>query len=378
MPKKNIDFKEYLMKKNEKEQNEILSFIEKYRGLMMNGNTKQFGPTEKVKDIKEALNSRDASIIMPKIMEGVLEEAAEPLYLGTKLFKTINMDRGNRMIFPAIGALRAYEMAEGQEYRDDHLDLRLKEKATEVDITKKGVMVPITEEMVDDSQWDVVGMHVEAAGRAMARLKEELIFKAMTKHGWTVFDNNKREKHPEAGTTGRDEYGNYNDTLAIEDFFDIVVALMHNEYTPTDALIHPLTWSVFVKNGLIDMFDQPVMGNDAQFSIDMDAANGRIPMGLNLLVSPFIPFDKVNKKFDMYVVDRNNIGVIVQKDEMSTDQFTDPYRDILNLKFRERYGIGILDEGKAVATAKNISLDVTYEKPDLVRMINADDYGKDN
>lgn len=187
-------------------------------------------------------------------------------------------------------------------------------------------------------------MHVEAAGRAMARLKEELIFKAMSKHGWTVFDNNIRAKHSEAGTTGRDEHGNYNDTLAIEDFFDIVVALMHNEYVPTDAMIHPLTWPVFVKNGLIDVFDQPAMGNGLNFNISTDAAQGRIPMGLNLLVSPFIPFDKVNKKFDMYCVDRNNIGVVVEKDAMSTDQFTDPYRDILNLKFRERYGCKTLKE----------------------------------
>ena len=367
------NFREYIWDQPKERQEEVLDFVEKYRGLMQ-GERSQFGMTEKVMDLKEALNSRDASIIMPKVMEGVLEESAEPLYLGSKLFKTINLDQGNRMIFPAIGALRAYEMSQGQEYRNDTLDLRLKEKATEVDVKKYGVMTPITEEMVEDSQWDVVGMHVEAAGRAMARLKEEKIFKAMTKHGHTVFDNSMREKHPEAGTHGMDELGNYNDTLAIEDFFDIVVALMNNEYTPTDVLIHPLTWSVFVKNGLIDMFDQPVMGNDANFSIDKDAANGRIPMGLNLMVSPFIPFDRVNKKFDMYVVDRNNVGVIVQKDKMSTDQFTDPYRDILNLKFRERYGIGILDEGKAVATAKNISLDVTYEKPDLVRMINAEDY----
>jgi len=376
MADKYKNFKEYIINQSEQRQNEVLDFVEKYRPLMADGETDHFGATEQIMDLEEALNSRDASIIMPKVMEGVLEQAAEPLYLGSKLFKTINMESGNRMIFPAIGALRAYEMGQGQEYRNDTLDLRLKEKATEVDVTKKGVMVPITEEMVDDSQWDVVGMHIEAAGRAMARLKEELIFKAMSKHGHVVLDNDIREEHPDAGTTGLDEMGNFNDTIAIEDFFDIVVALMNNEYTPTDVLIHPLTWSVFVKNGLIDIFDQGFFGNDVDFSIDKNAANGRVPMGLNIMVSPFIPFDKVNKKFDMYVVDRNNVGVIVQKDQMSTDQFTDPYRDILNLKFRERYGIGILDEGRAVATAKNIALDVTYEKPDLMRTIDASNYDK--
>ena len=80
----------------------------------------------------------------------------------------------------------------------------------------------------------------------------------------------------------------------------------------------------------------------------------------------------------MYVIDRHNVGVIVEKEGMTTEDFTDPYRDIRNLKFKERYGIGILDQGKAVATARNIALDVTYEKPMLVRTINESDYASDN
>jgi hypothetical protein len=55
---------------------------------------------------------------------------------------------------------------------------------------------------------------------------------------------------------------------------------------------------------------------------------------------------------------------------MTTDQFTDPYKDIYNLKFKERYGLGILDEGKAISVAKNIALDTTYEKPQLVRTLD--------
>jgi len=211
----------------------------------------------------------------------------------------------------------------------------------------------------------------------LARLKEELLFKAMSNHGHIVFDNEMRSTHPETGTTGRDEDGELNDTLAVEDFFDIIVALMHNEYSPTDVLIHPLTWSVFVKNGLIDVFDEPALGGDVDnISIDMDASNGRIPFALNIWISPFIPFDQVNRKFDMYVLDRNNVGVIVMRDPMSTDQFTDPYRDIYNLKFRERYGQGVLDQGKAVAVARNITLDVSHSKPELIRTIDNEDFGE--
>lgn len=368
---KTNNFREYCSKADSKKAKEAIEFVKKYTPLMSEGDMSKFNLGESPANLKEALSTSDAAVLMTKVMEGTMEKAAEPLYIGSKFFKKINLESGNRIVFPAIGALRAHEMGEGESYRQETLDIMLKERATEVTVTKKGVMVGITEEMIDDSQWEVIGLHVEAAGRALARLKEELIFKAMTKHGWTTFDNDEREKYPEAGTTGLDEYGNLNNTLSTEDMFDIVLALMNNEYMPTDVLVHPLTWGVFVKNGLIDLFSKPALGGDANIgSIDRDATKGRLPFSLNIVASPFIPFNQVDKTFDMYAIDRNNVGVIVQREDMTTDQFNDPYKDIYNLKFKERYGIGIMDEGKAVSVAKNISLDTTYEKPQLVRTID--------
>jgi len=372
---KDNNFREYIAKITPKQAKKAIEFVKKYTPLMAEGSMSGFGIGESPILLKEALSTTDAAVLMTKVMEGTLEKAAEPLYIGSKFFKTIHLESGNRIVFPAIGALRAYEMGEGEEYRRETLDIMLKERATEVTVTKKGVMVAITEEMIEDSQWQVIGLHVEAAGRALARLKEELIFKAMTKHGWTTFDNAIRDKYPDAGTTGRDEHGNFNNTLAIEDMFDIILALMNNEYMPTDVLVHPLTWGVFVKNGLIDIFSKPALGGDANLgTIDQDVTNGRLPVSLNIIASPFIPFNQVDKTFDMYCIDRNNVGVIVQREGMTTDQFTDPYKDIHNLKFKERYGLGILDEGKAVSVAKNIALDTTYEKPLLVRTIDASTY----
>ena len=192
----------------------------------------------------------------------------------------------------------------------------------------------------------------------------------MSKHGHTVFDNDLRDKYPEAGTSGLDEMGQPNDTLAIEDFFDLVVMLMNNEYVPTDVLIHPLTWTVFVKNGLIDILENPALGGEDDLpSFSTEASSGRMPISVNVTSSPFIPFDLDEKTFDMYCLDRNNVGVIVEREGMTTDQFDDPYRDIRNLKFKERYGCGILNNGMAVTVAKNISLDTSYPKPDLIRTI---------
>ena len=86
-------------------------------------------------------------------------------------------------------------------------------------------------------------------------------------------------------------------------------------------------------------------------------------LGLNVEFSPNVPFDQVNKTFDFYIIDRNNIGVMVVKDDISTDQFEDPTRDIQHLKVKERYGLGVLNGGLGIAVARNIPFKRTYPAP---------------
>jgi hypothetical protein len=72
----------------------------------------------------------------------------------------------------------------------------------------------------------------------------------------------------------------------------------------------------------------------------------------------------------MYIVDRNNIGVLLVKEDISTEQFDDPTRDIKTLKIKERYGIGILNEGRAIMVARNIAYARSFEAPE--RMYTVD------
>jgi hypothetical protein len=79
-----------------------------------------------------------------------------------------------------------------------------------------------------------------------------------------------------------------------------------------------------------------------------------------------IPLNLRTKKFDMYCIDSSNIGVILTKENLSTEKFNDPSRDIYNIKLKEKYGIGIFHEGRAISVAKNIALDSAYARPQLV------------
>lgn len=325
-------------------------------------------------NMREFLATPSASILIPKVIVGTMRQVAEPMYIGTSMLTRIRLKQGQSMIFPSMGVMRAGDIAEGQEYPEDVFDVQTHE-TPEIRVGKSGIRIRVTDEMVSDSQWDVVSMLVREAGRAMARHKEEKAFNQFTKHGHEVFNNAIRGANADAGTTGRDIDGNYNDTLSAEDFLDMIIAVMNNGFNPSDILLHPLSWSVFAKNELMgslakapnDMY--PHKPNPGSMALGPNSIAGRLPFAFNVQLSPFIPFDKKAKRFDMYVVDKNNIGVLLVKEDLTTEQFDEPARDIRNVKIKERYGIGILHEGRGIAVAKGISMDKSYNEPVRIKNV---------
>lgn len=321
----------------------------------------------------EMLSSPSASVLIPKVIIGAMREAAEPLYIGRQFMQTVRFQgSGASMIFPSIGVMRAFDVAEAAEIPEDTIDWQTHE-GTEIRIGKSGVRVRFTEEMISDSQWDIVSMMIKEAGRAMARHKEQKIFYNFSRFGHTVFDN--MDANPEAHTKGLDEVGAANGTMSAEDFLDLIIAVMGNEYNPTDILMHPLAWTVFARNELAGAIakspydNYPSKGAPKSLAMGPESIQGRLPFAFNVQLSPFIPLDKKNKRFDMYVVDRNNVGILLVKEDLSTEKFVEPARDITNVKIKERYGIGILNQGKAVAVAKNISMAKSFNPPVAVKHV---------
>lgn len=334
---------------------------------MMEGNV----PEHEV-HLREFLATPSAQILIPRVVVGTMREAAEPLYIGTKMLQRIRLKSGQSMIFPSIGPMRAYDVAEGQEIPEDTIDWQTHE-TPEIRVGKSGLRLNFTDEMISDSQWDIIAMMIKQAGRAMARHKEQKAFYQFRKHGHTVFDN--FDPRPAAHTTGLDKNGLQNDTFSAEDFLDLIIAVMANEYTPSDLLMHPLAWTVFAKNELMGSLqanpyqNYPAKGNPKSMALGPDSIQGRLPFNFNVSLSPFIPLDKKSRRFDVYAVDRNNVGVLLVKDDLTTDEWTDPSRGLKNMKMIERYGIGILNQGKAIAVAKNISMDKSYAEPVLIRNV---------
>ena len=349
--------------------------------------------------VQETLTSTDTVKLIPKGIEGQLREAAEPQYLATRFMKKVKVDQGNSAVYviPVVGEIYASEVAEGGRYNESSVDFNTLENGTyEIRVKKIGVKASITEEAITDGAWDIMGINVAKMGRAMARYKEEWCFNSFSQHGHIVFDNELRAQMPEAGTSGMAADGSYNDTLSVEDFIDLVLAMMGNNHNPTDVIMHPLTWIVFARNSMIgNGLTYGALGGTqihpwgatqgtpgfAGLSADMgpqkyilkpEQVQNRLPMPMRINFSPFVRFDKKKKKFDMYILDAAEVGIIAEKEALTTDNWTDPERDIRLLKCKERYGVGILDNGKGICVARNIAVAPSYPEAPKVQIITKD------
>ena len=365
--------------------------------LWKNNGNLQDGQRVKLND---ALSVPNAPMLMPKVISNIVKEAAEPLLVGTSLLQRINYSYGQTITFPAVGAMVAADIAEGQEYPER--SLQMGGATVTASIGKSGVAVKVTDEMIRYSQFDVIGMHLRAAGRALARHKEVKIFNFIRSMGVTCFDNVNPTQSLKGVTTGRDMAGAGNGSVTMDDIFDAYAQVITQGFTPNTLLMHPLTWTMFVKDATLRSFvlgnnggnmfagwngnpaERAPWDNSSQGGLGMSAGQDITPGGnaagaaasplsaypqtlssspqlpgymnipFRIIVSPFVPYDPRRKLTDIYMFDSSELGVLIVDEEVTTEEFDDPRVDIRKIKLRERYGIGILNEGKAIATLKNV------------------------
>jgi len=356
--------------------------------------------------LEDALSVPNAPMLFPKVISNIVKEAQEPLLVGTSLLQRINYSYGQSITFPAVGALVAADIAEGQEYPER--SLQMGGSTVTANIGKSGVAIRVTDEMIRYSQFDVIGMHLRAAGRALARHKEVKIFNYIQAMGVPVFDNLNPTQSVNGVCTGRDLDGAANGSVTMDDVFDSFAQIITQGFMPNTLLMHPLTWTMFVKDAQLRAFAQANGGgtffaswtgnpagqapwaNSSQGGMGTAVGQNIVPtetstggtaphsetgsvltdypqaitsapvlpsyMGIpfRIIVSPFVPFDPRRKLTDIYMFDSNEMGVYIVDEEVTTEEFDDPHRDIRKIKLRERYGLGILNEGQAIAVLRNV------------------------
>jgi len=88
---------------------------------------------------------------------------------------------------------------------------------------------------------------------------------------------------------------------------------------------------------------------------------------LRIITSPLVPYYQISGgaasgKFATNIIfaEANKCGLILQKENPVMEEWADIEREINFIKIRERYGLALQEQGRAVAVARNIVIDRTY------------------
>lgn len=212
----------------------------------------------------------------------------------------------------------------------------------------------------------------------------------ITSEGFTVFDNNVANMQ----TSGRDIDARGNKTITLDDILVMYAKITNNGFIPNCLIMHPMAWVIFARDPILRAFGfanggpifqslqgqpglakgwyaggintGPVASAPNTATTFTDVPN-LFPAPLRIIVSPFVPFDVNTQTTSIVMADSNELGILVVDEDVSTDEFEDPRRDIRLVKLRERYGIGALNEGQAIGLAKNVSVSRAFAYEDLVK-----------
>lgn len=336
--------------------------------------------------LAEAVHTADFQVLLPRVIQGLLQQPIEPNYIGQSLLaRTVQVEGHRMMEFPTLGAIRCFELGDTQEPPEQ--DPSIKKNITEIRVRRFGLKLELSQDIIDESQWDLIGLYTSAAGAAMRRKKEELIFAEYQRRAIVVFDNSLAESTGK-WTQGKGADGvTANGTFDHLDLLDMMAALGANGYNPTDVVLHPLAWAIWAKDPYLHfqlLFKGGVGQSFGQFQgagVDMNA-NQFVPFGLNVLVSPFqdisyrttlsnpgVTGGIAANYSTVTVVDRASSILVLQKTPQSMAEWTNPMRDIQNMMFHEKYGLALLNGGRSAVQAKNVRIDQNYQPLYTVRNV---------
>ncbi len=380
--------------------------------------------------IQDTLATPDATRFIPRVVQYIIREALEPnLLVVPNLFEEVRMEAGRMIEIGAIGAIHADEIPEGTPYKERMPDLDGGDMVS-VAVSKHGLKISVTDELIADSQWDVMNLWLRAAGRALARHKEKKALQLLNSMGTTVFNNDQSvatDLGTEGAMTGRGIDGSSNGTMTLNDIFDMYTFLALRGFIPDTMLMHPLAWKVFsidpeireiiLKGAVLATRRLPdgqaapgwatghkglglstkATGTDgpnsaggthlmapSAFVATLNPLNATfqiapqsLPSPMTVLVSPHVPFTPsvtgVSRPgTSIIMVDAGNCGVIVVRDPVGTEEFDDPGRDIRAMKIRERYGLAVVEQGRSVAVSKNVIVDRNYVFDNVNQAVLAD------
>lgn len=337
--------------------------------------------------------------LIPAVLSEVVQEAAEPEYIGARLLPTVDMGGALNMQFPMIGSIAdAEEIGPGNEY-----PIRKFSMASQgiVRMGKFGLRMEVQEEVTKFvNSFDIYSMMLRACGRAMARTKEKRIWAHILGQGTTVFDNLSNNF---LNTSGVGPTGAQNGTITLRDIYTMVGELITDGFMADTIIINGLSWASFAQSPELRALTMasgsgplwkypsgeggvhPSSRSNSQMYPWTEAAplstqytspdESIMGKSFNVVVTPYMPFTAPSGTTpalcNIIVADSRYLGVILQGEGISTEEFNDPRIDVRSVKFKEYYALAMQAEGKGIRIAKNVALNVGLDPLTSFQFSNA-------
>lgn len=361
--------------------------------------------------ISDALSTPDSHLAVQRVVTEIIQEAVEPTLIGHLLVDNMfTTERGTSQVtIRTLGSLGGvdFEIAEEGEYPEIGLN-RGQQNTLQAQYGKYGAKIKISEEMIQSSQWNLIDQWIRKTVQALARYKEAKIFKMIADFGTVVFDNQDPTNATLGRTLGRDIHGQGNGSMTTSDLVDMYSHLLTQGYRPNVILVHPLHWAMFAKDPIIreaglargDISQwlnsqvsplnpykyitgwtgatKAAHGDSQRLTQEeQNLLNREAPVvpayagpltGLTLLVSEYVPYNEATNTADIIMLDTRNTGVLITNEPLVIDNWDEKANDMKVFKLREKYALAMYEQGRAVAIAKNISLEPNeiFNNPQIV------------
>jgi hypothetical protein len=358
----------------------------------------------------DALDVQNAGFMIPRALTQMVQEGIEPLLIGTSLLQRVDYVNGMQTVFPSIEPLRAEEAGDGMDLPIYNINVA-GAQSFGVTVKRHGLRLKIAKRFIDESSYPWINFWLRLAGNALARHKEEYIFDFITRLGTIVFDNSTAARLANANpqpikgiTTGRNYKGQFNGSMVVDDIFDMYAQVLMNGFIPDTLLVHPMAWLMWVKDPVMREFaiqagggsffaqwtgNPAVQGNKFYNYGGMGQGTGQtgqyqngnlvggqtstsaglpqtqntsfqLPSYLGLpfkiLVSPFVNFNPITRTTDVLMFNSRNLGALIVDEDPHVKSWEDGQYNLTNMSIEETYGFGILNEGQAIAVAKNVKI----------------------
>lgn len=359
--------------------------VDTYKSLFAHG----FDESDEVVTVKDSLSIPNNGVLIKRAIEELIIAPSMPDLIGEQLIRTTYMlNSPSNISFRTLGAVTAvdFEIAEGAEYPEVGVGMA-GSSSMQLTFAKFGCKFKISEELLQQSNWNLIGYQVQQVVNAMRRFRDRKIFEVLFMRGTVVFDNLNPNASLIGRTSGRDSTGAGNGSLTNEDLIDMYATVTRKGYTPTVILCHPLHWAVFAKDPVIresgmlkgdlgqwikKSYNDPeskapdnLMSDISRSSTQINPKDAHLlptynPLassGLSIVTSPLVYIDDTQRVGDIIMLDPNNSAMLAIGEMLNITEWDEERNDMKVIKFKERWALSVVDNGEGIAVARGISLD---------------------